>query len=42
MRIEVPKELVTNLDARAKRNGLTRIEYLRWLLTGVVSTKKTT
>jgi hypothetical protein len=39
MRIEVPKELVENLDTRAKRNGLTRIEYLTWLLTGVVPKK---
>lgn len=40
MRIEVPKELVKNLDTRAKRNNLTRIEYLHWMLTGVVPTKK--
>lgn len=40
MRIEVPKELVENLDTRAKRLGITRIEYLHWMLTGVAPPKQ--
>jgi|RhiMetStandDraft_4_1073278.scaffolds.fasta_scaffold177678_2 hypothetical protein len=40
MRIEVPKDLVKILDTHAKRNGLTRIEYLSWVLTGVEPKKK--
>lgn len=34
MRIELSKELVANIDKRAKWNNLTREQYLYWVFTG--------